>query len=588
VSPPSFETAGSRAPSGGSAAGATGSALEAALGWALALATLVFWAPQLAFFPLPNNDYGTFEAVARSFARLEIPTTFQRLPLLPAAMALLASALPGKQALLHAALALNAAFAVATLPLLQRFAARCLGRGSLLLPVLFAGTAQFHGQGLQPLVEPSLAFFVVLAFVGFQRRAGWQYAAAAAAALSRYEALLLLPLFAAWNAREDGRLRHHALAAAAGALPFALWAATGAIRGSGAGFYAAEMEQMGFSPAPHALATLLKESFRGFWMNAPGPDVPVFLALAAAPTALGVTLGVRRFAREATALLAYLAAALAVIVLFGVDKARYAYPVLWIPLLFFAAGLLGALAWAARRLAALPGWVVAVALAAALALGTVFASDGLLELARAPHDVVPLAADLAYAAVLGALAAAALGLALTAGAERSAASARAAGTAFVAGLALVLPLVLGGMTGRAVEQRKIRFANESVVVAAAWLAANLGPDERAVVTHRPHYVSLSDLDPSRFVAFFDLEAGDPGALAVEMRARGLTHVVATWRKPVAQAVDRVYERRFKWFLVDPFALGEPVAGFEHVASLPLPAHLKQTPVQIYRLAEPAR
>lgn len=571
----------------GSGAPPESSAVEAALAWVLALATLAFWAPQLAFFPLPNNDFATFEAVARSFSRLELPNTFQRLPLLPAAMALLAGALPGKHALLHAALALNAVLAIATLPLLQRFAARCLGRGALLVPVLFAGSAQFHGQGLQPLVEPSLGFFVVLAFVGFQRRAGWQYAAAAAAALSRYEAVLLLPLFAVWNAREDRRLRHHALAAAAGALPFAVWAAAGALRGSGAAFYAADMERMGFSPAPHVLATLLKECFRGFWTNAPGPDLPVFLALAATPTALGVALGLRRFPREATALLAYLAATLAVIVLLGIDKARYVYPVLWVPILFFATGLLGALTLAARGLAALPGPAVAAALAAALALGALFASDGLLELARAPHDVVPLAVDLAYAAVLGALAAAALALALSAGTSRSPASARAAGTAFVAGLALALPLLLGGLTGRAAEQRKILFANESVVVSAAWLAANLGPEGRAVVMHRQHYLFLTDFEPARFVGFFDLEADDSDALAAEMRSRGLTHVVATWRKPVAQAIDRVYERKFKWFLVDPFAHGEPVPGFEHVAALPLPAHLEQPPVQIYRLAEPA-
>jgi hypothetical protein len=569
---------------GASAAAAADRAgrLEAFGAWALALATLAFWWPQLAFFPLPNNDFATFEAVARAFGRLELPSTFQRLPLLPAAMALVGAALPGKHALLHAALALNAALAIATLPLLQRFAGGCLGRGSLLVAVLFAGTAQLHGQGLQPLVEPSLAFFVVLAFLGFQRRAGWQYAAAAAAALSRYEAVLLLPLFAAWNAWEDGRWRRHAAAAAAGALPFVLWAGLGALRGSGAAFYAADMERMGFSPAPHVLATLLKESFRGLWTDAPGPDVAVFLALAAAPAALGVVVGLARFPREASALVAYLAASVAVIVLLGIDKARYVYPVLWIPLLFFATGLVAALAAAARRLAALPAAASGLAVAGALALGVLFASDGVADLARAPHDVVPFAADLAYAALLALLAAVSLALALAQGA--AGASALAAAATFAAGLAVAVPLLLGGLTGRAAEQRKIRFANESVVVSAAWLAQNLAPGERAVVMHRQHYLFLTELEPERFVGFFQLDAQDAASLAAEMRARGLTHVVATWRKPVAQAIDRVYERKFKWFLVDPFARGEPVAGFERVAELPLPAHLEQPPVQIYRLA----
>ena len=173
----------------------------------LCVATLACWAPQFRFFFVPNNDYGTFEGVARSFGRLELPTSYQRLPLLPALMALLAPLLPGSHAYLDAALLLNLAFAVATLPLLYLFAARSLGRGALLVPVLFAGTALFHGTGLQPLVEPSLCFFVALAFVLFQRRSAWQYAAAAAAALSRYEAAALLPIFALAGALEDRRWR---------------------------------------------------------------------------------------------------------------------------------------------------------------------------------------------------------------------------------------------------------------------------------------------------------------------------------------------------------------------------------------------
>lgn len=566
----------------GSAAGPAAGAAERGLAWLLVAATLVYWTPQLAFFPLPNNDFATFEAVARAFARGELPGTFQRLPLLPAAMTALASAFPGKHALLHAALAINAALALATLPLLHALAARCVGRGALLVPVLFAGTAQLHAQGLQPLVEPSLGFFVVLAFLLFQRRSPWQYAAASAAALSRYEAALLLPLFALAGAREDGRWRRHAALAAAGGVPFALWAAAGALRGSGAAFYAADMERMGFTPAPHAVATLFKEALRGLWTDAPGPDVPVFLVGAAAPALAGVAVGLRRFPREAVSFLVYLAGTLVVIVGLGIDKARYVYPVLWIPLLFFAAGLGALLRAAAVRLAARP-LVARAALAAALGAGAVFASDGVGELLRAPHDVVPLAADLAYAGALVLLAAAALALSVA----RAAARPDAAGVALLAGLAVAAPLLLGGVTGWAKERRKVAFANESVVVSAAWLASHLGPGERAVVMHRQHYLFLTELEPSRFVGFFDLDATDVASLAGEMRARGLTHVVATWRKPVAQAIDRVYEHKYKWFLVDPFTRGEPVPGFEHVASLPLPAHLRQPPVQIYRLAERA-
>jgi hypothetical protein len=548
----------------------------------LCLATLACWLPQFRFFWLPNNDFGTFEAVARSFGRLELPATFQRLPLLPAAMALLAPLLPGRHALLDAALLLNLAFAVATLPLLYAFAARSLPRGALLLPVLFAGTAQFHATGLQPLVEPSLGFFVVLAFVLFQRRSKWQYAAAAAAALSRYEAAALLAIFAFAGGREERRwLRHGALAALAGAA-FLIWLALGALGGSGAAFYAADMERMGFSPAPHVLATLLKESYRGWWSDAPGPELPLFLAAAALPTLLGAARLLRSARREALAVLGYLAASLLVIVGLGIDKARYLEPVLWIPLWLFAAGVLALTSPRLQeRAARLPAPVLALWPLAAAAAALLLGRHWLAKLLRAPEGT-PIALDLAYLGVLCALAAAALLPPLRGLAPR--ARLAAAGAA-ATGFALVLPLLAGAMEAKQGEQYKIRFANYGVVVTAAWLAEHVPADAGIVTMNRQHFVFLGAGNPSRIVPFYALEAQDAASLAAEMRARGLSYLVATWRKPVAQAIDQVYERKFKWFLVDPFAEGKPVPGFEHVVALPLPAHLGHPPVQIYRLAD---
>ncbi len=552
--------------------GAPPARLEGALALALAAATLAWWIPQLRFFFLPNNDFGTFEAVARSFSRLELPTTYQRLPLLPAAMALLAPLLPGRHAFLDAALVLNAAFAAATLPLLFALAVRTVGRGALLLPVLFAGTAQFHAQGLQPLVEPSLGFFVVLAFLLFQRGSPWQYAAACAAALSRYEAALLLAILAAANAREDrGWRRHAALAALAGA-PFAAWLLLGALRGSGASFYAADMERMGFAPAPHALATLLKEAFRGWWSDAPGPDLPLFLIAVGLPCAAGAVAGLRSFPRESAVLLAYLAGTLAVIVGLGVDKGRYVYPVVWIPQLFFVGGLLAIASWLRERLAA-SGVALGLAVAAAIAIPGWLASAGF----RDP----PAGLDLAYLAALALLAAVALVGALGRPGAREAAAACTA-----LSLAVVLPLLAAGMRAKAREHEKIRWANYGTVLAARWLEEHVAPGERVVAMGRQHLLFLLDWEPSRVVPFYELEAGDAGALAGEMHARDLDYLVATWRKPVAQSIDLVYERKYKWFLVDPFAAGAPVPGFEHVAALPLPEHLRQPPVQVYRVVAP--
>ena len=339
---------------------------------------------------------------------------------------------------------------------------------------------------------------------------------------------------------------------------------------------------MGFSPAFHVFATLLKETYRGWWSDAPGPELPLFLAAAALPTALGLGRGLRRFRRETLAAVAYLTASLLVILGLGVDKARYVEPVLWIPLWLFAAGL-GSLASPRLRERAetLPAPLVAlwpaVAAAAALYLGR----HWLAKLLRAPEGT-PLSLDLLYLAVLCALAAAALAPALRGlSAKGRLAAAGAAATAFV----LAFPILAGGMEAKQGEQYKIRFANYGVVVTSAWLAQHVPREARIVSMGRQQFGYLGEIEPSRIVTFYELEAVDPASLAAEMRARGVSYLVATWRKPVAQTIDRVYERKFKWFLVDPFADGAPVPGFEHVAALPLPAHLGVPPVQIYRLAD---
>jgi hypothetical protein len=493
-------------------------------------------------------------------------------------MALFAPLVPTRHPELDAALAVNLLCALATLPLLALFAARTLGRGALLVPVLFAGGTQLHAQALQPLVEPSLGLCVVLAFVLFAARSPWQYVAAGAAALSRYEAAALLAIFAAANVLEDRRVvRHFTLAALAG-VPFVAWLALGVLGGSGAAFYAADMERMGFTPAPHVLATLLKEAYRGWWSDAPGPDLPLFLLAAALPTLAGVVVGWRRFRRETVALLVYLAVTVAVVVLLGIDKARYLYPVLWIPQLFFAAGLLagGARIAASERV---PAWALGALAGLGAAASAFLARHWVRKLLATPPEtsawpdlvLLPLLSALALAALAG-------GLAVRPARARLSAAAAAA-----VGFAASFPLLAGGLEGRQNEWFKTRFANYGYVLSARWLEEHLAPGERFVAANRQHYLFLGAFDPSQIATFYELDAADPAALAAELRARGVTYLVATWRKPVAQSIDQVYERKFKWFLVDPFTEGAPVAGFEHVAAIELPAHLKHPPLQIYRV-----
>lgn len=546
----------------------------------LVLATLLYWSAQYRPFTLPNNDYASFANTAAKFAEGALPRGFQRGPLLPALMALLGPLMPEPHPHLHAALVLNIAFSLGTLVLLYLFARPLLGAGALLVPTLFAATSQFHSMGLQPLVEPSLGFFVVLAFVLFQRGSAWQYAAAGLAALSRNETAVLFPVLFLSNWASDRRLLRHAALAALGGVPMFAWLALGASRRSAGGnFYTSFADEMGFTPAPQFLRTCLKEPFRGWFTDEPGIGMLGFALAVGLPLLAGVVTACRRFPREAFALLGTWLGCVTLIVGFGIDKGRYVYPTQWITLFFFAAGLLVLARWAARRLDALPVAVLR-GLAGSGALGWLLVlRGGGLRLAAQFH-VHPLALDFAFAVVLLALCAAALPRgARGASHVPSRAAATAAG---VLALISMTPVVFGGLKSFVSDQHKIYFGNHGITLASAWLAEHLPPGEGALVIHEKHYRFLVP-EPDRFVGMHRLRAVGAQELAAEMRERGLTHLVATWRKPVRQPSDEVYERQFKWYLLDPFTAGAPVPGFELVATLPQPEHLKKPPVQIYRL-----
>jgi len=552
--------------------------VEAVLLALLSVGLLAYWAQQYQPFFLPNNDFPSFERTARSLAAFELPRSFQRMPILPALMGILAPLMPGPHPYLNAALVLNIAFSLGTLWLLFLLASRTFGRGAVLVPLLFAATTQFQTMGLQPLVEPSLGFFVVLAFVLFERRSHWQWAAAAAAALSRYEAAMLIPVFVIAGMVEGRKFWRPVWLGALASAGLLLWAGLGALHGSGGSTYLDMMKGMGFAAAPEFLERSLKEPFRGLYRSTLGPGLAGFVALVIVPVVLGVRRGLHDFRRETLALVGFTVACLLVIVVFGINKARYVYPTEWIWLFFFAAGALWAAERIARRVASSSGGALGQA---ALAGGA-----GLLALAiyrwvprlLAEEPSLPVAADLAFGALCVATAATWGALVLP---RRGAAAERAVGLALAA---VLVPLIGGGLQGKRSEAYKVRYASYGSVVAAEWLATHLDPGERALTLGRSHVLHLTGFEPRRIVHFGSLDAERLEDLAPEMARRGIGYALYTWRKPLQTPSDGYYHGKLKAFLAEELRAGGKIPGLEHVTTLPLPAELGRDPVQVYRLS----
>ncbi|HEX2483853.1 MAG TPA: hypothetical protein VHQ66_01045, partial [Myxococcota bacterium] len=97
-------------------------------------------------------------------------------------------------------------------------------------------------------------------------------------------------------------------------------------------------------------------------------------------------------------------------------------------------------------------------------------------------------------------------------------------------------------------------------------------------------VFATGLPRERVLSFSSFDAADLAALREEMRRRGVTHAVYTWRREARTEAERFYDRRRRVDLAAAFGSGGPVEGFAHVATLPAAPRLGQPPAQVYRLA----
>lgn len=534
-------------------------------------------------FLLPNNDYHSFETTARSFARFELPRDFKRLPAFPALIAAVQPLMHGSHTWLSAALVVNAVAACATLILLFVYARRLFGpheRGAaLLVPLLFASTGQFHAMALQPLVEPTLGFFLALAFVLHQRRSLWMYAAGFMVGLGRAEAATVIPVFFLLGVLEDRPLarglRRHALPAGLASLGLLGWTGLGVVYGKGQNFYLELMDSMGWKPAVGFPLRAFSEAF--LFLNVSNIPVLVFLlAVTAVPVGAGIVYGLRTFRSDARVLVLYFAVSVLVVAFFGVNKPRYTYAALWIPLLFCAAGLAVLRDRAAEWLAA---WGpsesrVRVLGVAGVALWLVVLV-GWLRFEETRADLAPLLVDELFTVACVALAAWVL--------MRGLPPPRALRQAMAClALVFITTSIGSGIARKRTAIADVYYANYATVLLAEWLEDNLRDDDRIVVLGRKHLQFLTDLPKRRFLPFSRLEVESTEELSEIMRRDGWTLVVWTHRDEVTNRSAAYYHKLFNVTLAERFRSGEPVPGFEHVATLRVPEAAKASDVQIYR------
>lgn len=525
------------------------------------LGLLAWWLRDPQPFFMPNNDYFSFDHLAKDIAAWRLPDNFKRMPVFPGLMALLHGLWSNAaQPYLSAGLALNLAFSAGFLWLVYRIAARVIGPGAALVAGGLACAVQFQALARQPLVDPSLGCFVALALWLRLRDSRWCWAAVGLALLSRLDTAVLVPLFlwdglrtrigsdAAANGAEaktngaeaatnggsgdvrpfarrpmDSRLRSELPWAFLAVFPAAAWFVLGQRYGEAGSGYLDLMEGMGFTPAWRFPRVAFEQTFGGWlerswlWILAPGLLLLTY----------GLLRSWRSERRGSALLLGHYLLTVAAIVAFGISKGRYAYAIQWTPLLFLARGSVdfGREVWG-RLSSRLRG-----------------------RMARAAVFVVVTVVVMLPAAI----------------------AAR------------------GGLRLAAAELDKVRFHNVESYLLGAWARDHLGPGDGLVTlaTSQVEFIA-TQLPADRVVSFANLmpEGDDPALLAAAMRRRGLTHAAYTYREQPRDSDGAYYHRLYNVPLAERFALGAAVPGFRHLARLPVPAELEHADVQIYELDPP--
>jgi len=554
---------------------------------------LAYWVFNYRQFSIPGSDFYEFVRTGKELTSCQAPDTYKRLPLYPVLLGLLGRVMPGDEPYIEAGLVANIVFSLGILVLLFVLTRRLVGWPAFVTIALVASLWLFHKYALQPLLEPCMGFFILLAMLLFCLRSRWQYPAVFCAALTRPEAVALVPVFFVLNlVYEEGPLRSRflkgALASALASSGFVAWIVAAEINaGEGTHPYLAEMQERGLAwGAPLAAVSA---PFANWTERAKGIAFVGCAVLLAVVFITGLIVSMIRFRRESLALVGFTALYLTAHVAFGVDVRRYAYQTSWIVMLYFSLGGAAILClpwrWLARHRAFRIRVVTAV-LAGLLCL----CLSGLV--ARELTDDPGVAGTAVY---LGLYLLALAGLFVWCG-GRFRGRPHLGLTFAILVTAGASPFIGSGILAHSNDTWETKYYKYSLVTAGRWLKENMKPGELAVVVIQSPVADAGNLDLEQLTAFEDFDLFSPEnysleAFTSEARRQGVTYVIYTYRELPGEddddAPDTYYYRKFREYLLNLFAEGRELPGYKLLATIPMPERVGEPPVHVYRLLYPA-
>lgn len=551
----------------------------------LCLGCLLFWAAHYHQFLVVASDYGQIERTAKEIWAGDLPSGYKRMPGYPILIGLVAKFMSGQRPELEAALCLNIAFSIGILILLFVFARRLIGVAAFIPVMVLPAMRVFNQSAVRPLIEPYLAFFILLTFLLFSVRSRWQYLAAFAAAIGRYEAAALIAIIFVLNCVMDRKFWRHVMLSALASTGFLTWMLLSALHSRSGNPYFEFLGQTGFNPVWSVPLEILRESYRGVY-KALGSGNGIFDVAATLLLMIGIVISFRRFKIQSIALLSFLLLYTAIHVAYGVYVSRFAHTVSWIPLLYetVGAGALLAVVWngvtTGRRASVGYG---ALTIAAAGTVWVFWKWKLVNRLVNIDARVIDPGVYLGFFVfLLG------LGMVFAIGLMRR----RGMAASLVLGCSLVMFFGLYAaheLRGFASDARKIYYNKYETYLAGQWLEENMKPDEKAVLFLPGQVGNPNHFAKGQLIGWRSFRAETHEELLEELDRRGVTYVTYTYRrgKPADPDAPRYayymyYYTRYKVYLAEPFMGGEDLPGFEHLETIALPEWMQYPPTQIYR------
>jgi len=148
------------------------------------------------YFSVPDSDFFNLRKTATALINLNLPESYQRLPLYSLLSGLLSTILPGKDPILFAAELINLVAFLTSSLLLYFISKRFLGKAAFIVLYLFALHPLSIYMTSQPRTELLTVMFVLLGIYLTHRVCKASYLAGFFASLTRYEGFLLIPSLA--------------------------------------------------------------------------------------------------------------------------------------------------------------------------------------------------------------------------------------------------------------------------------------------------------------------------------------------------------------------------------------------------------